>query len=61
MKFKPEECVVIEDSIAGVTAAVRANIKVYGLIKMCSAEELEKAGAIPFSCMTELPDLLGLK
>ena len=61
MKFKPEECVVIEDSIAGVTAAVRANIKVYGLIKMCSAEELEKAGAIPFSSMTELPDLLGLK
>ncbi len=61
MKFRPDECVVIEDSIAGVTAAVNANIKVYGLVKMCSAEQLEKAGAIPFKSMVELPNLLGLK
>ena len=61
MKFRPDECVVIEDSIAGVTAAVNANIEVYGLVKMCSAEQLEKAGAIPFKSMVELPNLLGLK
>ena len=60
MGFKPEECVVIEDSITGVTAAVRAKIPVYGLIKLCSAEELEEAGAIPFKNMRELPNLLGL-
>ena len=60
MKCEPEDCVVIEDSIAGVTAAVHANIKVYGLIKMCSAEKLKKAGAIPFKSMDELPALLGL-
>ena len=60
MGFKPEECVVIEDSITGVTAAVRANIQVYGLIKLCSSEELEEAGAIPFKNMRELPGLLGL-
>jgi len=28
---------------------------------MCSAEQLEKAGAIPFKNMVELPNLLGLK
>jgi len=60
MKVKPEECVVIEDSISGVTAAVRANIMVYGFIKMCSAQELKNAGAIPFKNMRELPKLLGL-
>ena len=60
MGFKPEECVVIEDSITGVTAAIRAKIPVYGLIKLCSAEELEEAGAIPFKNMRELPNLLGL-
>ena len=60
MGFKPEECVVIEDSITGVTAAVRAKIQVYGLVKLCSAEELEGAGAIPFKSMDELPTLLEL-
>ena len=60
MNFRPEECVVIEDSIPGVTAATRANIKVYGIIKLCSEDELTNAGAIPFTNMSELPDLLGL-
>lgn len=60
MGFKPKDCVVIEDSIPGVTAAVNANIKVYGLVKLCSAEELENAGAIPFKTMNELSELLGI-
>ena len=60
MGFKPEQCVVIEDSISGVMAANRAKIKVYGLVKMCSAEELENAGAIPFTNMRDLPVLLGI-
>ena len=60
MGFKPKDCVVIEDSIPGVTAAVNANIKVYGLVKLCSAEELESAGAIPFKTMHELSELLGI-
>ena len=59
MNFRPSDCVVIEDSISGVTAAVRANITVYGLVGICSAEELEEAGAIPFTNMRDLPDLLG--
>jgi len=61
MGFKPEQCIVIEDSISGVMAANRAKIKVYGLVKMCSAEELENAGAIPFTNMRDLPVLLGIK
>lgn len=60
MGFKPNECIVIEDSIPGVTAAVNANIKVYGLVKLCSADELKNAGAIPFKTMHELSDLLGI-
>ena len=60
MGFKPEQCVVIEDSIPGVTAANRARIKVYGLVKLCSAEELENAGAIPFTNRQELAGLLGI-
>jgi len=60
MGFKPEQCVVIEDSIPGVMAANHAKIKAYGLVKLCSAEELENAGAIPFTNMQELSGLLGI-
>ena len=60
MGFAPSDCVIVEDSIPGVTAANRAKIKVYGLVKLCSAEELENAGAIPFTNMRDLPALLGI-
>jgi len=60
MDFPKEECVIIEDSIPGVTAAVRAGIRVLGLVKMSSEKELEEAGAEPFTNMRELPKLLGL-
>ena len=61
MGFNPDECVVIEDSVTGVTAAVNANIRVYGIINnLFSKEDLEGAGAIPFTKMEELPELLGL-
>ena len=69
MGFEPNDCVVVEDSITGVTAAVRANMKVYGLINQQntvpiysaagkfsnnSAEELQNAGAIPISSLKDL-------
>jgi HAD superfamily hydrolase (TIGR01509 family) len=60
MGFSKEECVVIEDSIPGVTASVRAGIRVFGLVKMSSEKELTEAGAEPFTNMRELPNLLGL-
>lgn len=54
----PERCVVIEDSILGVTAGVRAGMKVYGHATFNSAESLRAAGAIPFSNMLELKGML---
>ena len=60
MGFPKENCVIIEDSIPGVTAAVRAGIRVLGLVKMSSSKELKEAGAEPFTNMRELPKLLGL-
>lgn len=61
MGFKPGDCVVVEDSLTGVKAAVNARIKVYGLINdLFSETELKNAGAIPFISMKDLPKLLGL-
>ena len=57
-QISPSRCVVIEDSILGVTAAVRAGMKVYGHATYNSAESLQAAGAIPFANMLELKMIL---
>jgi HAD superfamily hydrolase (TIGR01509 family) len=54
----PSRCVVVEDSILGVTAGVRAGMKVYGHATFSSAESLREAGAIPFTSMPELQKIL---
>lgn len=54
----PERCVVIEDSIPGVTAAVQAGMKVYGHAAFTSSESLKAAGAIPFETMADLKKIL---
>ena len=54
----PERCVVIEDSILGVTAGVRAGMKDYGHATFNSAESLRAAGATPFGSMLELKKIL---
>jgi len=54
----PSRCVVVEDSVLGVTAAVRAGMKVYGHATFNSADSLRAAGAIPFANMLELKNLL---
>ena len=54
----PHRCVVVEDSVLGVTAAVRAGMKVYGHAAVTPAESLRKAGAIPFDNMMELQIIL---
>jgi phosphoglycolate phosphatase len=54
----PERCIVIEDSVPGVTAAVRAGMKVYGHAAFTPVEELRAANATPFSNMAELKSIL---
>ena len=54
----PARCVVIEDSIPGVTAAVRAGMRVFGHAAFTPSESLLAAGAIPFESMLELQSIL---
>lgn len=54
----PERCIVIEDSIPGITAGVRAGMKVYGHATLKPHETLRQAGAIPFSTMADLQKML---
>jgi beta-phosphoglucomutase-like phosphatase (HAD superfamily) len=50
---------VIEDSVSGVTAAVRAGMKVYGYTALTPGESQQEPGAIPFDNMIELATVLG--
>ena len=54
----PADCVVIEDSLAGVRAAVAAGMTCLGFTPDTDGAHLREAGALPFASMTELPDLL---
>lgn len=54
----PARCIVIEDSIPGVTAAVRAGMKVFGHSAFMNEKALREAGAIPFADMMELQNIL---
>ena len=58
MGFLPEECVVIEDSVAGVQAAVAGGFEVYGYANDRTATTLEAAGAKVFYDMNNLDTLL---
>jgi beta-phosphoglucomutase-like phosphatase (HAD superfamily) len=54
----PAACVVIEDSLAGVQAAVAAGMRCLGFSPDNVGAPLRQAGALPFSSMLALPDLL---
>lgn len=56
----PENCVVVEDSLLGVTAAVAAGMRVLAYTGEAEADALKAAGAQPFDAMAELPELLGI-
>jgi HAD superfamily hydrolase (TIGR01509 family) len=54
----PEVCLVIEDSLAGVRAAAAAGMACLGFSPDGDGAALRQAGALPFSSMFALPDLL---
>ncbi len=54
----PQDCVVIEDSVAGVKAAVAAGIPVFAYTATNDAQKLAQAGATTFDHMHELLDLI---
>ena len=54
-------CVVVEDSVLGVTAAVAAGMHVLGYAGSSTAEQLCRAGAEPIDSIGEVPLRLGLQ
>ena len=58
MGYDPKDCVVIEDSLAGVTAARAGGFEVYGYASKHSANKLKEAGAVVFYDMNLLDQLL---
>ena len=58
MGFAPSETIVIEDSPAGVQAAIAANMKVLGFAKGKKAEVLKSKGANIISEMEEIFNFL---
>ena len=57
-QVEPAHCLVIEDSVAGVTAARAAGMDCLGLAQSGDGAALRAAGAIPFRSMHDLPELL---
>ncbi len=58
MGFEVKDCIVVEDSRAGVMAGTKGGFKVYGFANDYNAEDLEKEGAILFNTYKELSGLL---
>jgi HAD superfamily hydrolase (TIGR01509 family) len=54
----PANCVVIEDALAGVQAAIAAGMTCLAFSPETDGTHLRQAGAIPFTSMLALPDLL---
>jgi HAD superfamily hydrolase (TIGR01509 family) len=54
----PEACLVIEDSIPGVQAAIAAGMTCLGFAPDTDGAHLRREGALPFHAMSALPDLL---
>lgn len=56
----PDRCVVVEDSRFGVRAAIASGMRVLGYAGgLTPADWLEREGAIVFTDMRELPELVG--
>lgn len=58
MGFAPKDCLVVEDSLAGVLAAKAGGFEVMGYASKRTARQLEKAGATVFYDMNLLDNYL---
>ncbi|OXA76446.1 haloacid dehalogenase superfamily, subfamily IA, variant 3 with third motif having DD or ED [Flavobacterium aquidurense] len=58
MGFDVKDCIVVEDSKAGVKAGISGGFKVYGFANGFNNEDLEKEGATLFNSYEELKELL---
>lgn len=58
MGFEPEECLVIEDSVAGITAAKRGGFDVYGYTAHDYVGELKNHATLTFNHMSEVINLI---
>ncbi len=54
MGYRPDQCIVIEDSAHGIHAARAAGMKVLGYAGRTEREKLERAGAVIFKDMNRL-------
>jgi beta-phosphoglucomutase-like phosphatase (HAD superfamily) len=54
----PENCVVIEDSVPGATAASAAGMDCLGYAPHSDGAALRAVGAVPFASMFDLPGLI---
>ncbi|MCK5102583.1 MAG: HAD-IA family hydrolase, partial [Cyclobacteriaceae bacterium] len=60
MGYKPNQCVVIEDSMAGIKAAKAGGFDVYALVKNRNENVLENTGVNVFYDMNNLDSLLNI-
>jgi len=60
MGFDVKDCIVVEDSKAGVKAGINGGFKVYGFANGYNNEDLENEGAILFHSFEELSGLIGI-
>jgi HAD superfamily hydrolase (TIGR01509 family) len=59
LRLDPASCVVVEDAIAGIHAALGAGAMAVGFAGTCPKERLQEAGAVyVVDRLSELPDLL---
>lgn len=59
MGYEVGECIVIEDSVAGVQAAIAGGFRVFGFAHSYNEMQLREAGARVFHNVSELNGLLG--
>ncbi|UUW08121.1 HAD family hydrolase [Flavobacterium plurextorum] len=61
MGFDVKDCIVVEDSVAGVRAGIDGGFKVYGFANGYNDIDLEKEGAVLFRSYDELASILNLE